>query len=424
MIGRLIRERNKTGNMIFFTSSASLFGNVLTLISGLLVAKWMLPEDLGFFNSFSILTSYIILIQLGIPSGLSRELPFQMGKGDQKNVEELAAAAQFWGLLLGILVLLGSIIAGVFFLIQGKLELAAGSVVVGVTSFQALYVTKYLQILFRSNAAFNKLAVINTATSVMAFIGVGFVWKFGFYGLCLRALLVTFVDFGLTFFWRPLKVNPVWSYRRFVELFKSGMPIYSVASIYGLWPVFERTVVLLLGGTKSLGLYALATIVDGTLKTVQTSISSICFPKMSYAFGQGAGFRELMLIPLKFVGINLGLNAIVLVAGWLLLPFIVSWLLPNYIAGVEAAQWMLVVSLVSILSIFSNVYMVIKKNIDRLKAYLIGMLVWAILLYYFHFSGIFDLTIFPKALIAGYAAMLLTDAFFYRRYYLLSLQKA
>lgn len=410
--------------MIFFTSSASLFGNVLTLISGLLVAKWMLPEELGFFNSFSILTSYIILIQLGIPSGLSRELPFQMGKGDQKNVEELAAAAQFWGLSLGVLILLGSIIAGVFFLTQGKFELAAGAAVVGITSFQALYVTKYLKILYRSNAAFNKLAFITSATSVAAFIGVGFVWKYGFYGLCLRAFLVAIVDFGLTFFWRPLKVKPVWRPSRFKELFKSGMPIYSVASIYGLWPVFERTVVLLLGGTKSLGLYALAMIVDSTLKTVQTSISSVCFPKMTYAFGQGAGFKELMQIPLKFVGINLGLNTIVLVAGWLLLPFFVGWLLPNYVEGVEAAQWMLVASLVSILSIFSNVYMVIKKNFDRLKAYLTGMGVWAIVLYFCHLTMEVDLAIFPKALIAGYIATLLVDAFFYRKYYLSGLSTA
>ena len=116
MFRRLIRERHKTGNMILFTSGASLIGNVLTMISGLLVARWMLPEELGYFNSFSILTSYIILVQLGIPSGLSRELPFYMGKGQRKDVEELAATAQFFGSFIGVLVFICSVIAALFFL--------------------------------------------------------------------------------------------------------------------------------------------------------------------------------------------------------------------------------------------------------------------------------------------------------------------
>ena len=304
-----------------------------------------------------------------------------------------------------------------FFFVQGNLKLTAGAFVIGITAFQALFVTKYLKVLFRSNADFNKLAFIDVVVAVTSFISIWFVWKYGFYGLCIRAIIVALVDSTLTFFWRPIRVYPKWSTKRFIELFKIGMPIYSVASVYGLWPVFQRTVILFLGGTKALGLFTLAIIIDGTLKTVSNSISSITFPKMSYAYGQGAGFKELMNIPLKFVGINLGLNTLVLAVGWFLLPIAVAYILPNYVDGVEAAQWMFIVSLLGILSIFSNVYMVIKRNFDRLKAYIVGIVVWALVVLYYHLTIPFDLVIFPKALIAGYIATFIVDAFFYYKYY-------
>ena len=86
--------------MIFFLSSANLINAFLILISGLFVVKWMLPEDLGIFTGFNIIVGYIILGQLGISSGLSRELPYLLGKNKLQDAWHSAEVAQFW--LLGI----------------------------------------------------------------------------------------------------------------------------------------------------------------------------------------------------------------------------------------------------------------------------------------------------------------------------------
>lgn len=389
----------------------------MTMVSGFLVAKWMLPEELGYFNSFNIITSYIILIQLGIPSGLSRELPYYMGKGEQERVKEFASVANYWSQVLGIFSLVTSFIVALYFILLNDFKLGFGIMTIGLSTFEAFYVTKYLKILYRSNTDFNKLSAISLVSSIVAFAGIYWVWKYGFYGLCMRAAGVTLVNWILTYRWRPIKTKPNWSFANLKVLYKVGMPIYAVASMYGLWPTIQRTAILFMGGTKALGLYALATMVDGTLQTVTSSISSISFPKMSYAYGQGKSFIELMKIPLKFVGISFLLYLFVLAIGWPVLPWVVENLLPNYVGGIEAAQWMLIVSLISILSVFSNIYMVIKKNFDRLKAYTAGMIIWAIILFYFHYTAEFSLAIFPKALIAGYLATLLVDLYFYRNYY-------
>lgn len=404
--------------MIAFTSLSGLFGNLLVMISGLMVARWLLPEELGFFNAFTVITSYIVLIQVGIPSGLSRELPYYLGQGKYQDAEEFASVANFWGQLLGSLVLIICIVVAIYYLLLKKnLEFAAGISVIGITSFQGLYIAKYLKVLYRSNVDFNKLALIQSLTSIVSFISIYLVWKFSFYGLCLRSTIIAATDFCLTYYWRPIKVQPKWNKSRFKELLRIGMPIYSVAMIYGLWPTFQRTSILILGGKEALGLYALAVMVEGTLQTLTSSISSVSFPKMSFAYGKGANFVDLMKIPSKFVALCLILFSFISFVGWFALPPLVKFLLPNYIEGIETAQWMLLVGAVSVLSIFSNVYMVLKRNFDRLIAYVVGMLVWAVYIFVsFKISG-FSLVIFAKGLLIGYIATLMIDGLFYLKYY-------
>jgi O-antigen/teichoic acid export membrane protein len=75
--------------MILFLSFSNIIGNALNIAAGLFTAKWLLPEQLGLFNGFSVITSYIILAQLGIPSGLGRELSFYIGKGDTAKAKAL-----------------------------------------------------------------------------------------------------------------------------------------------------------------------------------------------------------------------------------------------------------------------------------------------------------------------------------------------
>lgn len=404
--------------MIAFTSFSSLFSNVITMLSGLLVTKWMLPDELGFFNAFSIITSYIVLVQLGIPSGLSRELPYYYGKGDHDAAQNFASVAQFWAIFNAIVILIISSIVALFFFLKGKLEYAMGTLTIGVTSFQTFYTTKYLKILFKSNLDFNKLALISIVISIISFLTIYFVWKYKFLGLCLRAIFISIFDFIITFILRPIKVQPFWSKDIFKKLLKVGMPIYFVSSIFSLWPILQRTLILFFGGTKALGLYALAIIIDNTLQAINQSISSISFPKMAFAFGQNAKFIELIKIPFKFVIITFTLYLFLIACAWYLLPLLVKKLIPNYIDGLEAAQWMLVFSLLSVFSIFSNIYMVINKNFDRLKTYIFGMLAWAstIFINFYVFGNEFDLPIFPKAMIVGYLIMYAFDLLFYNKY--------
>jgi len=413
-----IAMKNKTGSgrMMVFLTVSGLISNVLTIVSGLLVARWLLPEDLGLFNSFSIITSYIILAQLGIPSGLSRQYPYYLGKDDKAGASQLAATANYWSLALSLVIFLLSLVGTFYYLAIRNWEYAVGVFVIGISTFDGCYTTKYLKVLYRTNNDFNKISIINIIVAVVSFVTIFFVSSFGFYGLCIRAVIIIGTSFFFTWIWRPLAAKPAWTKSLFNELFKVGMPMYFVANIYSLWPIVQRTVVVSLGGNRALGLYGLGLMVGNSMSILTSSISGVAFPKMSMAWGRSHNFKQLIQVMYKPVLGGFVFNSLLVVGGWVILPYFVKFFLPNYVEGIKAAQWSLLVGLIAIFSVYANVYMVIQRNTDRLKSYVTGFVIWAIVLFAFcHFRG-FDLVIFPQAMLFGYVGIYTVDFFFYTRY--------
>lgn len=412
-----MKKKYSTNKSVALLTFASLIDSFVSIISGLLIARWLLPEDLGMFNALSIFTSYIILAQIGIPSGLSRELPFNFGQKKEAFAIDLAATSKYFMIFISLIFLGLSMIFSLYYLFIKNYEYAFGAFVIGVTSAQTFYVTKYLKVLYRSDNHFKQLAKIGFINTFVNLISIYLVYKYLFFGLCIRAIILALVDLYFTTKWNPLKTEAKFSWENFKILSRVGMPIYFVANIYGLWPTFQRTIILSMLGTKGLGIYALANIVQGMLNTFNNSISSISFPKMSLAYGEGKSIIEVLKIPAKLVLVSLGIYSLILVVGWILLPPVVAFFLPNYTAGVEAAQWMFAVALVSSLGIFANIYMVIKKNHHRLISYSIGISVWLLYIIFNPATKISDLVIFSQALLLGLIVVSIVDFLFYISYW-------
>jgi O-antigen/teichoic acid export membrane protein len=293
---------------------------------------------------------------------------------------------------------------------------AAGSFTIGSASFRAFYVTKYLKILYRSNRDFNKLSQINLINAFASFVAIIFVWKYDFYGLCIRGVITALADYYFTWKWKPINVKPIWDKKVFRKLLNVGFPMYGIACVYTLWPVIQRTMILLLGGTKYLGLFALAVIIENSMKTVTNSISSVIYPTMTIAWGKGNSVNSLLKLTVKPVAMTSAMLLIVVPAAWLLLPKAVEIFLPNYVEGIYAAQWMLLVGFIGVFSVFSNIYNVIKQQRDRLISYISGILGWMLSVFVlYHLSGL-SLDIFPKAMVIALVIMLIVNLFHIKKY--------
>jgi O-antigen/teichoic acid export membrane protein len=163
--------------------------------------------------------------------------------------------------------------------------------------------------------------------------------------------------------------------------------------------------VLTLGGTKALGLFALAVMVENSMNTVGNSMNSVIYPTMTQAWGKGATVSAVIKLIFKPFILILALFVVALPLGWYLLPIFIESFIPNYMEGIEVSQWMLFVGLLGLGNVFSNIYNVTKNQTDRLKVFISGIVIWFVVVLLDYYISGFSLLIFPKAMIAGYLVM-------------------
>ena len=81
----MLKLKNKIGTfgeVLIKFASAQVISNFLRLISGLLVVRLLDPSLYGQYTGVGVFLGYILLGHGGIINGLGRELPFELGKGN------------------------------------------------------------------------------------------------------------------------------------------------------------------------------------------------------------------------------------------------------------------------------------------------------------------------------------------------------
>jgi len=156
-----------------------------------------------------------------------------------------------------------------------------------------------------------------------------------------------------------------------------------------------------IGGAVNYGLYALSNIVQGAVGVVPNAFSQVIYPRMTIMLGEGKSVRYILKANLKPLYFQFSVMIAIATVGALLLPVIIPWLLPKYVGGIVAAQWMLFVPAAQSFGALNNIYNVVKKQKWYFVSLLVGALVGSLYVWLmFHYRG-FELVTFPKGLLLG-----------------------
>ncbi|MCL5734674.1 MAG: lipopolysaccharide biosynthesis protein [Actinobacteria bacterium] len=386
---------------IAYLAGGSLVSTALYALGGLVVGRLVAPATLGLFNGIGLALSYAALLQLGVFSGLSRELPYFIGKGERPTAEKLCAVAQAWAFLVGgsiFLVLLG---VGGWELAHGDLWRAAGWFTNAIMAIELLLAT-YLQVIYRTAHDFARVAFIRVIQQGSLLVLLVLVIPLNFYGLCLRVLLAGALNVVLLAHWRPVRVTTKWSTLDLKHLLRIGTPIFAVGQILTYWAVVDQTLVLRLGGTTLMGLYSMAIMVRGAVATLPTAVSQVFFPRMSQKFGEGQSLRELLSGITKPMAVSVAaLTPAVLILWWLVGP-ITRFLLPHYVDAVSAMQWVLPACLLDSFEPGIAILTVARRQLLRLVGIAVGIAAYTVSLVWLIRNGV-HLVAFPQAMLVGRA---------------------
>lgn len=387
-------------------------GNLISIVcrtaSGLLTARFVGPAVLGLFNGLSLVQGYLPFAQLGVLNGLSRELPFFMGRNEPERARSLTAAADAWAILIGggaAIVLAG---LAIWYGFAGRMDLAVGWASNALCAFLLIYAELYLQTTYRSGGDFARVSVARIISAVASVLFVAAVWQYGYYGVCIRAVAVAVTSAVALWWWRPMRVRPHWNWREVVHLLKIGFPIFASGRIWALWLVLNSTLVLRFTGTKGLGFFALAGIVSTATEILPLSMTQILFPQMAERYGRTSDLAGAVQLIVKPTAVMVALMLPFVVGGWWLLGPVVSIVLPKYAGGVEAAKWMLLASSVLSLNAINNTFQVARRQDLYIGAIGVGVVAYAALLFALTRHGVY-LAAFTQALAGGYVATMIAS---------------
>lgn len=367
----------KNKQSILFLSAVVAGGNyyamAMHLIAGIIVGRYVSPKVLGEFNAYGLVLGYLPFLQLGILNGMSREIPYYIGKGDVETSRQWASTGLFCSLLIGGAVALALLGMGVNSAIRSDMKSAIGWVSYAFLGFMLFYSTLYLQTTYRTSQDFARLAIVKVLESTLSVLLIVAVVMWGFYGLCLKAVLVTGLSSLVLYVWRPIRVSAKWDFIAIKHLFKIGCPIFIVGQVYSYWGVIISTVLLVSMGKESLGLYSVVSMSILAMETIPVAIGQIVYPKMAQEWGRGHSVEGLVHVAYKPIIYSfIGMIPCLILATICVRPA-VMFLIPKYEGAIPAIKWGIWISLISSLSPINHIFNVIKKQGLYLFAIIAGI---------------------------------------------------
>jgi O-antigen/teichoic acid export membrane protein len=358
-----IGSRREVGIAVLSLAGSGLIGTLLSVVGGLVQARYIGPETLGFFAKFAILPGFLFFLHLGVFTALGRQYPYYIGAGERDKALRYAGNALGWThvvcaahaiLFLGLCVWMS---------IQGEWMSALGWGVQIVVPACSLYMV-YLGMTYRNGGDFvtwSRASVLSSVSSAMVLpiLAISPVAC-----LCLRAAVPPALGAAYAHWRRPLRIRARLERPILREMISFGAPIMVFAYVANnLWPSLASALVLKAAGERSLGLYGMAWAFCSALNTVAASVSQVFQPRIAMLFGSSRRsmdtcFRYCLNGSLAGLAVMLPLTGALC---WLFDP-VVRALLPKYVECVPYARWLCWLALIPVIDLPAQLLLVAKRT--------------------------------------------------------------
>jgi len=324
---------------LFFSLSTGAY-QVSRLIVTLVAARWIGPEGFGVWNVLYLFLLYGVLVTLGVPSGMNREVPMLKGKG-REDLAHLAANVALWFVLVTSLI---GAFATVLILCSGLItKISTASLIAMGGLFLIWSVYQYFQMRLRSTIRFRQMTIQQFMfAGLFPLIVLPMTKSFELSGFIGGQALVAFLAILLIYRISSFQIEFQFDWSILRRLMKIGFPIMSAGLLFALLTSIDRWVILRYNGVEALGQYTLAILSVSILSLLPAVISQQLYPRMAFLYGSTGVKRSLLPIVLRQSLASMSVTFPLIAVAFLLMPFFVETFLPDYAAGIRAARIVLV----------------------------------------------------------------------------------
>lgn len=318
-------------------ASSSLYRRGLGAITAIIRPALLSPEMFGLWTVLKVLPTYSSYLHLGSRSSMRFRIPRCEADGDFGAIDQLKAAV-FYGAMIPMLAMC-AVLVGLAFLLDVSVATRVG--LVGISCIVVLtWRYDYFVSVLKAHQKFRVISATNYfKASVYLALTASLIFFFGFYGVLLTGM-ATLV--AATWYLQRLEHLDTPSPKAFqvkvyLDLVRNGLPIVVFDIIVLFIRTSDRFVLLYFFDIAEVGFYGLAAMVMGLALSVPAVAREVVEPRLMQNMGRAALEETVRLYLTRPLFNTAYLMPFVIGPGILLFPDVVTWLLPDYVAGIDAA---------------------------------------------------------------------------------------
>ena len=310
---------------------------IINVLTSIYVAKLLGPENFGIYNALLIFLGYAAYLEFGALSLMGRDLPFFIGQNTATKVLEIDGAARhvtILGSLFGFFILFSY-----SFVLNSSQKFHIGLQTISIVIIlQQIYT--YHRIRLRSFGNFKELSIQNLIyTLITSFFAISFVFLYGFNGRLFALFLSHTLIIIYALFKHPWPKVPILKFNLYTKQIISGLPILISSLLISIIVSVDRIVALNFLGALQLGYISIGYMLFSFITLIPSALNQVLFTHMNIVFGkENKQIDKLELFVLKPTIILSKLLPLIIGPLVLILPFLITYFLPDYIKGIQASR--------------------------------------------------------------------------------------
>ena len=364
--------------------SIGLVSNLILTFQGIIILKFVSPSVMGIWLALQLIQNYGIQCHFGILNGMSRQIPFYIGKDMKDYSERIESSARQNILILSLtgLVILFILYISKIFSSEMNLFIFAMILITIIRLNMEFHVA-----LFKAKQQFKKASIIIASEAMLMLLALPLVYFMQLDGLILRSLICAILLLILS-----LKLNN-WiykieaSYLLTKEVIFIGFPIMILGLALLLFGSMDRLMILKFLDTEALGIYSIGLAVASILSLIPAFSGQSFYPRMVELYGSKGICKKIIIMCIQASLISLAITSLGVILIYFLLPTFVEYFLESYTDGLMAMKIILISGLILALTAGPN-YFIIASEQKIKQIGLIAFVVILIFLFSLKFSSL------------------------------------
>lgn len=319
-------------------AGATFLTQAITLVASVASRRFLGPTQMGIWAFLQIIETYASFSALGTTNAVTREIPFYLGKKQEKEAEEIKNNVFTFAFLSSVIVSAGILIYALAFRNTLSKELFWGlcfvSLLILLQRISDLMITvlrAYKQFGIASREMIYSAIVNTIAVAVLSYY-------FRIYGFMWAMALSFLFNIVYMLFQYPFNIRLRLNARVIKKLIAYGFPLMILGSLAAIYMTIDKLMIKSFYGYHELGLYSVAVLATNLINKFPLSVGTVLLPNFHEKYGERESREDLEIYLRKSTeAFSYGMPVLIAFA-WFFAPPAIMALLPEFKESIPAVQ--------------------------------------------------------------------------------------